>query len=763
MPRFAFVIAAAALFAFYGNRLPDPAWCSLAPLALALAACDRRRRLAWLGAAAYLWCAALLHYHLGYRLAPIHDQRVFVVTGVIVDLPKRAAGRTVLALRPLAIDGHAGRQPRRIRLTWYQDAVLPAAGETWRFEAKLRRPDARANFAGFDLARWQFAHGIDATGYVRRSNLNRRIATAAGTSLDAWRGRLAAAIDRECPDCAQRGLIKALVLGYRGDIAAEQRQILARSGTAHLLAISGLHVGLVALFGYALGRASWFVGLHRTGCRRRSCAAAMAWALACIYAALAGFSLPTLRALIMLGIVLIAFARASRVGLLQSISLAAGLIILSDPRSVGAVSFWLSLGAVLVIAFAGFRFAQGLRGYRQLIGLQVLFTILFLPVVLLVFARLNPASLVANLVAIPAVSCAILPLALVAASLALAGLAVGSSLLGLCDFLLAALLAYLHWLERVLLPSLPLAGLPPALLLASLPALALLLLPRGFGGRAAAAALLLVVLCWRPERLAQGVFVVDVLDVGMGTSVLVRTRHHSLVYDLGPGKPGAYSAAEWALLPLLESRRIASADLLVVSHVDADHSGGLWGFSKRHRARTLVSGTPRELAERFGLEHRPRSCHGYPAWRWDGVGFRFLDAAAGASGGGTNDQSCVLQIAGRHRVLLPGDIETAGEARLVRRYRETLASDVLITPHHGSDTSSSPVFIAATRPAFAVHTVARGNRWQFPRASVVKRYAAAGSTQFRSDRDGAVRFRSSADGLEIAAARRPPRRLWRRW
>ncbi len=763
MPRFALVIATVALLAFYGNRLPDPAWCSLAPLALLLAASDRPRRLAWLGAAAYLWCAALLHFHLGYRLAPIYDQRVFVVTGVVVDLPNRAAGRIGLTLRPLQIDAHAGRLPRRIRLAWYQDRVLPAAGETWRLEARLRRPDGRANFAGFDLARWQFAHGIDATGYVRRSSVNRRISTAPGLAVATWRGRLAAAIDRRCAECTQRGLIKALVLGDRGDIDAGQRQILARSGTAHLLAISGLHVGLVALFGYAVGRAGWRLGLYRAGWRRRSCAAVAAWGLACGYAALAGFSLPTLRALIMLGVVLFALARASRVGLLQSISLAAGLILLSDPRTVGAASFWLSLGAVLVIAFAGFRFSRGLRGLRQLIALQFLFTVLFLPVVLLVFARLNPASLAANLVAIPAVSCAILPLALISGMAALAGLPGATELLGLCDFLLATLLGCLRWLEQNLLPSLPLAGIPPLLLLATLPALALLLLPRGLGGRAAAMVLLLAVLCWRPERLAQGDFVVDVLDVGMGTSVLVRTRHHSLVYDLGPGKPGAYSAADWALLPLLESFRIASADLLVVSHADADHSGGLWGFSRRHRARALVSGTPRELAERFDLERPPRSCHGYPAWRWDGVEFRFLEGAAGATRGGTNDRSCVLQIAGRHRVLLPGDIEDAGEARLVRRYREELASDLLITPHHGSDTSSSPVFVAATRPVYTVHTVARGNRWKFPRDQVVARYAAAGSTQFRSDLDGAVRLRSSAEGLAIEAARRPPRRLWRRW
>ncbi len=762
MPRFALVIVAAALLAFYGNRLPDPAWCALAPLALCGAIGDHRRRLLWLGAAAYLWSAALLQAHLGYRLAPENDQRIAIVTGIVGDLPRRGAGRIGIVLEPLSIDGIDGRLPRRIRLAWYQDSIVPAAGETWQFEARLRRPDGRANFVGFDFDRWQFAHGIDASGYIRRSAHNRRIAAAATFDVDTWRGRLAAAIDRYCPRCAQRGLIKALVLGDRADIDAAQREILQRSGTAHLLAISGLHVGLVALFGYALGRAAWRTGLHRFGWRRRTCAAFSAGALACVYAALAGFSLPTLRALLMLAVVLLALARGSRVELLQSVALAVCLIVLADPRAVGTSSFWLSVGAVLVIAFAGFRYLREKRVVHQLVALQVLFTILFAPVGLLIFDRLNPASLAANLVAIPAVSCLILPVALIAGLAAFGGMPGAGVLLELCDRMLAALLGYLGWLESGWLASLPLAGIPPALLLAALPALGLLLLPRGLGAWAATLALLGVLACWRPERPPHGEFVVDVLDVGMGTSVLVRTRHHSLIYDLGPGKPDAYSAADWALLPLLESRRIALADLLVVSHVDADHSGGLWGFDWRQRARSLVSGTPRELAARFGLESPPRACHGYSGWRWDGVGFRFLDATAGDRRG-TNARSCVLQINARQRVLLPGDIEADGEARLVRRYRDGLASDLLVTPHHGSETSSSPAFVAATRPVYVVHTVARGNRWKFPREAVVKRYAAAGSTQFRSDRDGAVRFHSGAEGSEIDAARRPPRRLWRRW
>jgi competence protein ComEC len=243
--------------------------------------------------------------------------------------------------------------------------------------------------------------------------------------------------------------------------------------------------------------------------------------------------------------------------------------------------------------------------------------------------------------------------------------------------------------------------------------------------------------------------------------LLLRTRHHSLVYDFGPGRKNRFSAAERALLPVMQGLGIAEADLLIVSHVDQDHSGGLYSFVGDYQWPQLLSGTPKELRSRFDLQHRVRSCHEYPDWYWDGVLFRFL--VADSATGSTNNRSCILQVIGHHRLLLPGDIEALQESKLVAAYGDELAADVLLAPHHGSGTSSSQQFVDRVRPGQVVFTLARNNRWGFPVESVAARYQAIGARIYRSDRDGAIRFTSEAEGLRVGTLRNPPRRIWRRW
>jgi competence protein ComEC len=254
-----------------------------------------------------------------------------------------------------------------------------------------------------------------------------------------------------------------------------------------------------------------------------------------------------------------------------------------------------------------------------------------------------------------------------------------------------------------------------------------------------------------------------VLDVGMGTSVLLRTRNHSLVYDFGPGKPGVFSAADWALLPLMRRHAIEAPDLLIASHVDQDHSGGLQSFIGNYQQHRLLSGTPRKLKARFALAHDVRSCHQYPAWRWDGVGFSFVTTAAPSVDSSSNNRSCVLSIRGRHKALIPGDIESSQELKLVLEHGAALAADILLVPHHGSLTSSSRRFLNHVQPAYVVFTLARNNRWGFPKTAVTARYDALKSRQYRSDRDGAVSMTSSIDGLSVKTTGNPPRRIWRRW
>ncbi len=625
MPQYALAMLFGALLAFYGNQLPDPFWSAYLPLLLLLARfCPRYRLLCLLGAS-FLWCTTVMHHHLSQRLHSDFDNRTVLLTAEIADLPRVNGERISLLLERVHIDKYPAPMPRRLRLNWYQTAQLPIAGEHWQFLVRLKQPRGRLNSAGFDYEAWQFVLGVDGAGYVVNSQLNRRLGEASPFNLDRIRASLAANIDRDCEHCRQRGLIKALALGYRSDIDSRVRDLLQSTGTAHLLAISGLHIGMVAMLFYTLGRGCWRACGYRSGINRRGFASLLAMVAALAYAALAGFSLPTLRALIMLVVVLLGQQVNQQINLLQSMAVALIVILLIDPLAVGSASLWLSFGALLVIALALFRLPHSLGGWQQLVLIQCFFVLLFAPPGVLIFSQLNVAGLPANLVAIPALSFLILPLVLLACLLSPLTSVGAAWLFGLADQLLGYLVAYLDLLLSIGLHSRVVASLPPLLALLVLGALVLVLLPRMPGTRIVALAILGSLLCWLPPRLEQGEFELRVLDVGMGSSMLLRTRHHSLVYDFGPGRKQAYSAADQVLIPVMRRLGIEAPDLLIVSHVDQDHSGGLHSFTGHYQPAQLLSGTPQELQTRFLLPHRVRSCHDFPPWRWDGVLFRFLD------------------------------------------------------------------------------------------------------------------------------------------
>ncbi|MCP4391532.1 MAG: DNA internalization-related competence protein ComEC/Rec2 [Gammaproteobacteria bacterium] len=760
MPQFAIAMVLGSLLAYYGNELPDRSWSALVPILLLLCRYNPRFRMLLLMAAAYLWSSALLHQDLDHRLLEAYDNRVTLLRGVVADIPEIDAGRIRLHLKAPEIANYPGNPPRLLRLNWYQDNVVPQTGEYWQFEVKLKQPRGLMNPGAFDFEAWLFSRGIDASGYIRNSPRNQQLQKASTLTPGYWRMRLASAIDRNCGDCAHRGLIKALALGFRGDISGEERNLLQSSGTAHLLAISGLHIGMVSLLIFALGRGCWRIGFRPGGLNRIQTASLMAIVAASVYAALAGFSLPTVRALVMLLILLIALLLRNRVNLLQSLSLAVIVIVLVDPRVVGSSSFWLSVCALLVIAFVQFRLPDRMPWWQQLLSLQCFFSLLFMPLGLLIFDQLNPAGFAANIVAIPVVSFILLPLILLACLLALTLPGVAGWLFRMADTGLQLLLNYLDLLLSSGMDPV-VAVYPTALVFLLLALLAWLLLPSGLGSRAVSLIAIALLLGWQPDRPETGAFELVVFDVGMGTSVLLRTRHHNLVYDFGPGKPGVFSAADWALLPAMRNNAIDRPDLAIVSHIDQDHSGGLHRLLEDYPQLVLLSGTPRRLRSRFALRQRVASCHDYPDWRWDGVDFRFLSSRQSQLD--TNNRSCVLMVEGRHRVLLPGDIESAREYSLLKTYGAALDADVLLAPHHGSDTSSSSRFVKQVAPRHVIYTLSHGNRWGFPSSRIQSRYAAIGASQYRSDLDGAITIISASDGLSVGAERNPARRIWRRW
>ena len=761
MPLHALAILLGALLAFYGNQPQDSFWSAYVPLLLLLFRFCPDYRFICLLATGLLWCNIAIHTNLSHRLADNFDNRELLCSAIIADIPRVDDERISLLLEDLHIDSYPAAIPRRVSLNWYQVEQIPATGERWQFLMRLRQPRGHLNPAGFDYEAWQFVRAVDATGYVLDSKQNHRLATASSWSIAAMRSRLAGNIDRDCAHCRHAGLIKALALGFRGDIDPHSRRLLQSTGTAHLLAISGLHIAMVAWLFYAIGQRGWRLGGYLGGINQRDMASLCALIAAIGYAALAGFSLPTLRALIMLVMVLIAQQLHHKINLLQAISLASIVVLIFDPMALGSASFWLSFGAILIIAFVQFRLANGISGWRQLLVLQTYFVVLFAPLGVIIFGQISFAGLPANLVAIPSLSLLILPLVLAASLLSLLWSAGASLLFSLADRLLEYLFNYLELLLVAGLQSIVVDAYPPLLVLLVLAVSVFLLLPRLPWLGAVALAILGVVLCWQPARLEHGEYELLVLDVGMGSSVLLRTRHHSLVYDFGPGRKNRFSAAERALLPVMRRLGIGDADLLVVSHVDQDHSGGLYSFIGNYRWPQLLSGTPQELRSRFALPHRVRSCHGYPDWTWDGVTFRFLVTAG--TDGSTNNRSCILQVIGHHRLLLPGDIEAAQESRLVAAYGKELAADILLAPHHGSSTSSSRPFIDRVGPGQVVFTLARNNRWGFPVGAVTARYQAIGAHIFRSDQDGAIRFTSAVGELHVDTLRNPPQRIWRRW
>jgi len=378
------------------------------------------------------------------------------------------------------------------------------------------------------------------------------------------------------------------------------------------------------------------------------------------------------------------------------------------------------------------------------------------PLLLVLFQQVSLVSPIANAVAIPLVSFVITPLALAGAALPFDWpLVLGHSIL-------EALMATLEWLAA--LPSAvwhqhaPLAWTVPL----ALAGIAWLLLPRGFPSRALGALLMLPLFAASPPGPRDGELWITVLDVGQGLSVLARTEQHALLYDAGPAFNALADSGSRVILPYLRGEGIERLDALVVSHDDRDHSGGAGSVLEAIPVGVLWS----SLSADHALLEAPAwraPCIAGRKWLWDGVAFEFLHPS-GVSADRTvraNNQSCVLRIeAPGGRVLLTGDIERAAERELLRRAPTLLPADVLVVPHHGSATSSTPEFVKQVAPRRAVFTVGYRNRFGHPREDVLARYREAGSELLRTDTGGAIQLRFAPGNLRVDAERDRARRYW---
>ena len=743
--------------------LPDPMWCASLPIAVWLALAKVRAGPLLAVAAGYTWAAFLAHVQMGSTLPAAVEGTDVEITGTVRGLPQADARRVRFDLdvddgtdSPISSGG-------RVRLSWYGARTVPAPGSVWRLTVRLRKPRGWHNPGGSDYEGRLFARRVVATGYVKSG---RRIGLAPVLSLarvDALRADMARSIRTALDGYGSEGLVRALAIGDRSGVSEERWRTLRVTGIAHLMAISGLHIGMAAGAAYVVARRAWtFLPRAALLVAAPQVAGIAAMVAAFGYALLAGFALPTQRALLMLAVVFA--SRLSKRCMPPSHALAFALVtvLAVDPHSVRSPGFWLSFVAVAVIVTAlATRPARGRGGWsgklRTLGTVQMAVTLGLAPVTLSVFAEQSLVSPFVNALVIPLVGAIVVPAVLV-------GMLVGVILPGLGAIVLAAAAVVLD----ALWPALEWIGMHSAVLrapgavgswqlAAASVGVLILLAPRGLLSRWLGVVWMLPMIATYPgPAVGPGSYRMTVLDVGHGLSVVVETARRVLVYDAGPRVGTRLDAAALAVLPFLASRGHRAVDRVVLSHGDSDHIGGYPRLAESVAVMSMV-------ANGSVGPHRPDTeCAAGGRWTWDGVSFEVLYPFDGASGF-DNAHSCVVRIDGSGgSVLLTGDIERAAERTLVARLANRLAADVLVVPHHGSATSSTPAFIDAVAPSIALFSASESGRFRLPAPRVLSRYADAGVATYSTSRCGAVTVEVPASGEPRVAGleREARRRYW---
>jgi competence protein ComEC len=471
------------------------------------------------------------------------------------------------------------------------------------------------------------------------------------------------------------------------------------------------------------------------------------------YALLAGFQVPAQRTLFMLIVLALALWGRREPRPFTALVVALFVVLLIDPWAVLSAGFWLSFGAIAAILWVSFgRVALPAR-LRGWVTVQAAVTLALAPVLFLLFQQVSLISPLANAVAIPLVSWLITPLALLGVLLA--------PLWQVAAWLMEWLGAALGWASQLPLAvaTLPApAGWAAALALAGT---VWLLLPRGFPLR------LLGLLLWLPllfplrDAIEPGHFRADVIDVGQGTAVLVRTANRALLYDTGAAFADSDSG-ERIIVPFLRASGVGELSGLIVTHDDNDHSGGMRSVLRDLPTSWLLHGLP-AASPLLGGAPAARHCTRGQRWSWDGVLFEILNPrpkAYAESPRRDNDYSCVLRVSsGRHSLLLTGDGERRTELELIESGQLEPVS-VLLAGHHGSLTSSIPEFVAATRPELVVFTQGYRNRYGHPHPQVVARFRDSEARLLRSDSGGLIRLDFGEAGVEASQYRPMHRRYW---
>ncbi|MTD40526.1 DNA internalization-related competence protein ComEC/Rec2 [Erwinia sp. CPCC 100877] len=629
----------------------------------------------------------------------------------------------------------------RVRIYGFTTNEKICPGQRWKMVLRLLPIHGQLNQGGFDAQRYGLSHAEVLRG---------RVVTASLISANCGlRGELMARVRALIQGLVWRETLMALAFGERVQVAAQTKKLLRDTGTAHLMAISGLHIGLAAGAGWLLARlAQPLAGVVRIGWRFPLFISLL---FAVLYTWLAGAEPPALRSLWALIIwALLRLTGRDWHGWRVWLCCMAGILFV-DPMALLSDSFRLSAGAVAGllfwyqwVPFNGQRFAALIRYPLGLCHLQLGIGLLLLPLQAAIFHGFSLSAWFANLLAVPLVSFITVPLIL-AGLLTLALPPLSWGLMWMADRSLEALFYSLN-------------ALPAGWLELDARFVALTLFPwfgvvlwrlwgwRYFPGLTLGILAVLGMPLWR-QGPSPG-WQVHMLDIGHGLAMVVERNGRALLYDSGNAWPGG-DAGQRTIAPWLRWHHL-TPQWLILSHEHLDHAGGLASL----RALWPTMRVRSSLGEK---DHMP--CWQGMRWRWQALDFSVHWPPRGWRGVG-NNRSCVVKISdGRHSILLTGDIEKAAEQAMVRSQGDALRADVLQVPHHGSRTSSSPVLLRQVNPELAIASLARYSAWRLPSVVVVRRYRQRNIAWYDTARHGQItlRFGEEKPRLESLRAQILPR------
>lgn len=683
------------------------------------------------------------------------ENRPVLITGYIDSIPCVQSGFTSFDFALATFDKK--QASAKIHLSWRNCPYNLKVGDYWQFMAKIKQIHGLCNAGGFNQAEYAFRSHLRGTGSVL-NGLTHHTTSVVYYPVQKIRQSLQEKIARVLGKDSFYGLILALVLGISSYITPAQWQVFRVTGTSHLVAISGLHIAMVAvsvakMVGY-IWRFFPSALLIMPVLKIEMISGSI---VALVYSLLAGFSPSTQRTFLMMLFVLLATLFSRRITTIRSLYFSLGIILIMDPFVILNVGFWLSFLAVMLLIYGmNSRLSQSGRWYLWLKP-QWVVTIGMMPTLFLLFQQASLLSLPANIIAIPAFNLFIVPSCLIGTVLLFLSEQLGEKLLhfsSLClNLLWEILIKISHYTDAIWHKAFLST---PIILLTHLSAY-VALLPKGFVSFYVPLLLCLPFALPVQHPLPVGGLQLTVLDVGQGLAVFIKTQQHQLIFDTGAKISDAFDMGKAVIIPYLVHAGITQIDALVISHGDNDHIGGAQSILEFLPVSKVITSVP----SRFTGKNIFR-CVENQQWQWDGVTFTFLSPPKNTDFIG-NNTSCVLKISNqKHSILLTGDIEKVAEQRLVLQHREALSANILLAPHHGSKTSSTIEFVRAVAPQYVIFSTGYLNRYHHPHPDVVTRYQARRINILDTVASGAITMTLLPDSgkVELQEYRKITQKIW---